>query len=177
VVIAMPKFTDEERARIAAEAYANLERPVPSGLESQSAPQDDRPCVHEILRTLPPTEDPLARWRREAEERQVRRERVQARRLTDAEAATLNRDMREHVAREIAATRQYMRDLVDTAIGEIAAVTGELAKEHDEAIKRLDGEVANLRAEVKAAGEVRRGAFETLVEPIDVPALPLRRVR
>jgi hypothetical protein len=108
------------------------------------------------LRDLPPTEDALGRWKREAE---ARRERIRERRLTDAEAARLERGISE----QIAVTREYMRDLVDTAIEEIASVTGELAKEHDEAIKRLDGELGALRADIEILRPHDAGHAENVV--------------
>jgi hypothetical protein len=137
VVTPVSKYSDEERAKIIAEAYGHLER-----LEGMQ--------VREV-------ENTGREWRRREHEPKPVRE------TTDA---MLARHLRGHVAQEVAAAREYARQLNDALVKEVGALVGELAKEFDATLTRLNSELGSLRLEIETlrANKVARDGAANVVD-------------
>src|SRR6516162_4815171 len=112
-------MTDEERARIKAEAEATLKRlaDFPKSYEPPGDGQPNRVHRHD----LPPPEDPVSKWRREADAQEARfaaaraerrrQEREDERTAREMDART-QRAWDEYVDRRIAAALAAQQDNV-----------------------------------------------------------------
>jgi hypothetical protein len=90
-----------------------------------------------------PLEDPLTRWKREAEEQEARFAEARAKRARSAEPAPVDWDLR--IATVVADERQYILDLMAEIIAETAARQREAI---DDAMRPLQGELAQLKASI-----------------------------
>jgi hypothetical protein len=96
-----------------------------------------------------PLEDPLTKWRREAEEQEARFEKERAKRRRSAEPAPVNWDLR--IAEAIADERQHILEVIAETIAELAERQREAI---DDAMRPLRIELAELRignCELRAA--------------------------
>jgi hypothetical protein len=131
------EFSDQEKAAILGEAFGHLAR-----LEGMQ--------VREVADTG------HERQRREHEPKPVR----------ETSDAMLARRLRGYVAQEVATTREYARQLNDALIKEVGALVGELAKEFDETVVRLNSELGSLRLEIETlrANKVARDGAANVVD-------------
>ncbi len=130
-----------------------------------------------------PLEDPLTKWKREADEQEARFAKERRRRERPAEPAPVNWDLR--ISEAIADERGFMTELLAETIVELSERQREAI---DVALRPLQIELAELKAanaEAKVANAELRLINASLREQvsaghstaIDLPALPLRGSR
>ena len=131
-----------------------------------------------------PLEDPLTKWRREADEQEARFAKERAKRARSAEPAPVV-DIDLRIATVVADERQYILDLMAEIIAETAARQREAI---DDAMRPLLGELAQLKAaiaeqrvkicELQLSDEkMREQLAGDHSKVLDLPALPLRGSR
>jgi hypothetical protein len=163
----MAKFSDQERARIWNESLRILEdKPAESLLVTNKPPQPSRASV---MRTPPLViEDPVDRWRREADQAERERERAKAQ-LRRAERD--NQAAYERAAQNSADTEARLTDLeqrMDNVEAHIAALSEAVSAAADfsnNAVERFDDvKIAfeRLNGTVQAASENTRSELAAL---------------
>ena len=130
-----------------------------------------------------PLEDPLTKWKREADEQEARFAKERAKRARSAEPAPINWDLR--IAEAIADERELQREL-------LAHVIVELDERREnavaDAVRPLLGELAQLKAAIAeqrvkicelelSDGKLREQLAGDHSKVLDLPALPLRSTR
>lgn len=145
----MVTYSDEDRAQILEAARAALEA-------TDATLATPRPEL-----ALPPAEDKLERWRREAREQEERsaRERAAPRALTDWEAAQLQRN-------ELAAMVDEQKDFFLRLLAEL---TAEIRHEFDQKVAALADELGQLRADRTLDRALAKG------DVADLPPLTRKR--
>jgi hypothetical protein len=146
--------------------------------DGRNASMDD--LLEEAMRQ--PLEDPLAKWRREADEQEARFARERRRR--ERHAQPVNWELR--IAEAIADERQFMTQVLAEAFAEL---TERQSKAINDAVRPLQIELAELKAanaEAKVANAELRLVNASLREDLsaghgtttnDLSALPLRGSR
>jgi hypothetical protein len=138
------RYTDEERAAVLAAGRAAIEA-------AEAALAAPRPQI-----TLPPVEDKLTKWKREANEQEERfaRERAAGWPLTDYEVRRI-----EHLEHRLTGLVDEQKQLVFGVLAEIVA-------EFEAKIAALSDELGQLRADAN---------IEKAHRVLDLPKLPLRK--
>jgi hypothetical protein len=127
--------------------------------------------LERLLADLPPTEDKMERWRREAAEAEERRARA------TAERARAERTLTENQAAQLEArlvgmiddTREFVLTVVGEALGEYRnELIAEVSASYEDAFAKVSATIESLRAELKLLNTADGSG------PIDLPN-PLQR--
>jgi hypothetical protein len=160
------KFSDTERERVLAEAHANLQR------------------RDEAVSYVPPREDPVAKWKREADEQEQRfarerkrqEERPLERRIAalEQELANARAELRQEIDQHIADERAFMLAVVGGALGEALDELRKDAKnELSDRLRELRVDMCELQTTLAELRQVI--AADRSGKVLDLPN-PLRRV-
>jgi hypothetical protein len=157
--MSMSKYTPEHRAAVLAAGRAAI-----ADVEATTALDEPRPEI-----VLPPVEDRIAKWKREADEAALARKRAKAdlaeeerQHVTDHEAQRLEPRLVAMVAEQ--------RDFFLRLLPEVVA---ELQHRFEQKVAELRAEIGELRADRTLDRALAKP--DNLSEVIDLPALPLRR--
>jgi regulator of protease activity HflC (stomatin/prohibitin superfamily) len=133
--------------------------------------------LERLLADLPPTEDKMERWRREAAEAEERRARAKAEREAEERRARAERTLTETQAAQLEArlvgmindTREFVLTVVGEALGEYRIqLVDEISASYEDAFAKMSATIEALRAELNLLNAADGKG------PIDLPN-PLQR--
>jgi hypothetical protein len=148
-VVSAMRYTNQEKFQILQRARETLER-LDEQLDTADVERSTWPTRRSILDPMSRSSEPLARWRREAEEAEAKRARYRERTTAELNAQR-SRDWEAWavaiVARELAAHDRTLTEVLGQVVAEIRhRLRAEFRHELAEAVKELRREIAVSKA-------------------------------